>query len=187
MGQGERRRARAAAVPPDRGVPRRPVDFADVVRQGAAWVERANRRRHARLRARPIDLWQEERAHLLALPRLPFDTDEVGRRPPPRMADAGDTTRHLAGIVLLHHPLRRRCRRVPSASLSAGTFGSAGVPGGHSSGCHGGVRDREPAVREHAPEQEAEGDRADERNGRPGPQVPNHVPTIVGKKEEPRR
>ncbi len=53
------------------------VDFADVVRQGAAWVERANQRRHARLRARPIDLWQEERAHLLALPRLPFDTDEV--------------------------------------------------------------------------------------------------------------
>jgi transposase len=53
------------------------VDFADVVRQGAEWMARANQRRHARLRARPSELWQQERAHLLALPRLPFDTDEV--------------------------------------------------------------------------------------------------------------
>jgi transposase len=54
------------------------ADFDDLVRQGSSWLnEKANVRLHETLRQRPVDRFEEERSHLLPLPKEPFDTDWV--------------------------------------------------------------------------------------------------------------
>ncbi len=54
------------------------ADFDDLVRQGQTWMrETANVRLHSTTRRRPVDLFAEERSHLLTLPAEPFDTDWV--------------------------------------------------------------------------------------------------------------
>jgi transposase len=54
------------------------VDFEDLVSQGRVWLEEtANVRVHSTTRQQPVDLFEEERGHLLALPAEPFDTDWV--------------------------------------------------------------------------------------------------------------
>jgi transposase len=54
------------------------ADFDDLVSQGQKWLEEtANVRVHSTTRQRPVDLFEEERDHLLALPAEPFDTDWV--------------------------------------------------------------------------------------------------------------
>lgn len=54
------------------------ADFDDLGRQGWTWLnEKANLRVHGITRQRPVDRFEEERAHLLSLPSEPFDTDWV--------------------------------------------------------------------------------------------------------------
>ena len=54
------------------------ADFDDLDRQRWLWLnETANVRLHSITRQRPLDRFQEERAHLLPLPAEPFDTDRV--------------------------------------------------------------------------------------------------------------
>jgi hypothetical protein len=54
------------------------ADFDDLVRKGQAWVMgTANARIHSTTRRRPVEHFEEERGHLLALPAEPFDTDWV--------------------------------------------------------------------------------------------------------------
>ena len=54
------------------------ADFDDLVRKGQAWMTgTANSRIHSTTRRRPVEHFEEERGHLLALPAEPFDTDWV--------------------------------------------------------------------------------------------------------------
>jgi hypothetical protein len=54
------------------------ADFDDLVGQGQRWMEgTANVRVHSTTRRRPVEHFEEERGHLLALPAEPFDTDRV--------------------------------------------------------------------------------------------------------------
>jgi transposase len=54
------------------------ADFDDLDRQRWVWLnEIANVRIHRTTRQRPVDRFEEERAHLLPLPTEPFDTDRV--------------------------------------------------------------------------------------------------------------
>jgi len=54
------------------------ADFDDLDRQRWEWLnETANVRVHSTTRQRPVDRFKEERAHLLPLPKEPFDTDWV--------------------------------------------------------------------------------------------------------------
>jgi transposase len=54
------------------------ADFDDLVRKGQAWTTgTANARIHSTTRRRPVEHFEEERGHLLALPAEPFDTDWV--------------------------------------------------------------------------------------------------------------
>ena len=52
-------------------------DFREIGPAGWDWLARANRRIHGTTHRRPIDLWAEERGHLVPLPTIPFDTDVV--------------------------------------------------------------------------------------------------------------
>ena len=52
-------------------------DFADLQAQLRDWLEKANGRLHSTLRERPIDRWETEKAQLLPLPPVPYDTDQV--------------------------------------------------------------------------------------------------------------
>jgi len=54
------------------------ADFDDLDRQGLDWLnETANVRVHSITRQRPVDRFENEKAHLLPLPKEPFDTDLV--------------------------------------------------------------------------------------------------------------
>jgi transposase len=54
------------------------ADFDDLVRKGQTWMTgTANTRIHSTTRRRPVEHFEEERGHLLALPAEPFDTDWV--------------------------------------------------------------------------------------------------------------
>jgi len=54
------------------------TDFDDLIHQGQGWLnETANVRVHRITRQRPVDRFEQERAHLLPLPAEPFDTDWV--------------------------------------------------------------------------------------------------------------
>jgi transposase len=54
------------------------ADFDDLARQRWEWMnETANVRVHSTTRQRPVDRFEEEQAHLLPLPKDPFDTDWV--------------------------------------------------------------------------------------------------------------
>ena len=52
-------------------------DFREIGPQGQEWRERANQRIHGTTQRRPVDLWAEERAQLIPLPAVPYDTDIV--------------------------------------------------------------------------------------------------------------
>lgn len=54
------------------------VDFDDLTRQGQHWLAtKANARRHRTTRQIPTEAFEQERAHLLALPEAAYDTDWV--------------------------------------------------------------------------------------------------------------
>jgi transposase len=54
------------------------ADFDDLGRQRWEWLnETANVRLHSTTRQRPVDRYEEEKTHLLPLPKEPFDTDCV--------------------------------------------------------------------------------------------------------------
>jgi transposase len=52
-------------------------DFREIGPAGQDWLARANQRLHGTTHCRPIDLWAEERARLVPLPAVPYDTDVV--------------------------------------------------------------------------------------------------------------
>jgi len=79
------------AQPHQKGLIERPVDFVkknfwagrtfrdfrEIGPQRHEWLERANQRIHGTTPRRPVDLWAEERAQLIPLPAVPYDTDVV--------------------------------------------------------------------------------------------------------------
>ena len=79
------------AMPHLKGLVERPVDYVkgnfwagrafreyrEIDPQRREWLDRANQRIHGTTHRRPIDLWAEERAHLVPLPAVPYDTDVV--------------------------------------------------------------------------------------------------------------
>jgi transposase len=52
-------------------------DFREIGPERLQWLERANERIHGTTHRRPVDMWAEERARLIALPAVPYDTDVV--------------------------------------------------------------------------------------------------------------
>jgi len=79
------------AMPHVKGLVERPVDyvkgnfwagrafddFAEIGPVGWDWLGRANQRIHGTTHRRPIDMFAEERTHLVPLPAVPYDTDVV--------------------------------------------------------------------------------------------------------------
>jgi transposase len=79
------------AMPHHKGAVERPVnfvktnfwagrafgDFREIGPAGRTWLARANQRLHGTTHRRPIDMFAEERAHLVPLPAVPYDTDVV--------------------------------------------------------------------------------------------------------------
>ncbi len=52
-------------------------DFREIEPEGRQWLDRANQRIHGTTHRRPVDMWAEERARLIPLPAVPYDTDIV--------------------------------------------------------------------------------------------------------------
>ena len=79
------------AMPHQKGAVERPVhyvktnfwagrafgDVREIGPAGRSWLDRANERLHGTTHRRPIDMFAEERPHLVPLPAVPYDTDVV--------------------------------------------------------------------------------------------------------------